>query len=168
LIEPYGQNLAILHLLSRSQMNIRSYQPEDEEAAIRLWRECGLVAPQNDPAKDIARKLKVNPEWFLVGELDGEIIASCMAGYEGHRGWINYLAVSPEHRRRGLGRQMTDEAERSLRAAGCPKINLQIRSSNTDVIAFYKAIGFKVDDVVSMGKRLEVDAGSTFSRRDRR
>lgn len=124
---------------------------------VRLWRECGLVAPQNDPAKDIARKLKVHPEWFLVGELDGTIVASCMAGYEGHRGWINYLAVSPERRKRGLGRQIMEKAETLLRAAGCPKINLQVRSSNADVIAFYESIGFGIDDVVSMGKRLEED-----------
>ncbi len=80
-----------------------------------------------------------------------------MAGYEGHRGWINYLAVSPEHRRKGYGRQIMAEAERLLRAAGCPKINLQIRSPNKDVIAFYRSIGFAVDDVVSMGRRLDAD-----------
>ena len=85
---------------------------------IGLWQQCGLVVRQNDPDKDIARKLKVNPEWFLVGGLDGRIVASCMAGYEGHRGWINYLAVSPEYRRRGFGRQIMAEAERLLRAAG--------------------------------------------------
>lgn len=138
-------------------MDIRSYQSEDRDDVIGLWQQCGLVVPQNDPDKDIARKLKVNPEWFLVGELDGRIVASCMAGYEGHRGWINYLAVSPEYRRRGFGRQIMAEAERLLRAAGCPKINLQIRSSNKDVIAFYRSIGFAVDDVVSMGRRLDPD-----------
>jgi len=138
-------------------MNIRSYQPDDKEAIIQLWRECGLVAPQNNPAKDIERKLKVNPEWFLVGELDDKIIASCMAGYEGHRGWINYLAVSPEHQRQGFAKQIMAEAESLLKDAGCPKINLQVRSSNTNVIAFYKSIGFKNDDVISMGKRLEYD-----------
>jgi ribosomal protein S18 acetylase RimI-like enzyme len=139
-------------------MDIRSYRPDDRDDVIRLWRDCGLVVPQNDPGKDIARKLKVNPEWFLLGELDSRIVASCMAGYEGHRGWINYLAVSPEHRRRGLARQIMAEAERLLRAAGCPKINLQIRSANMDVIAFYRSIGFAIDDVVSLRKRLEVDA----------
>ncbi|MBN1359770.1 MAG: GNAT family acetyltransferase [Sedimentisphaerales bacterium] len=121
------------------------------------------MAPQNDPAKDIARKLRVNPEWFLVGELDGRVVATCMAGHEGHRGWINYLAVSPAHRRRGLAKRIMAEAERLLRAAGCPKINLQIRSSNADVIAFYESIGFKTDDIVSLGKRLEADAGDGCS-----
>ena len=140
-----------------NEMNIRSYKPDDKEAIIDLWRECGLLASQNDPAKDIERKLKVNPEWFLIGELDDNIIASCMAGYEGHRCWINYLAVSPEHQRRGFAKKIMAEAEALLKAAGCPKINLQIRSANVNVAAFYKSIGFKNDDGVSMGKRLEHD-----------
>jgi len=80
-----------------------------------------------------------------------------MAGYDGHRGWINYLAVHPNHQHNGLGGRMMDEAEIRLRAAGCPKINLQVRSTNTNTIEFYKKIGFKVDDVVSLGKRLEPD-----------
>ncbi len=99
----------------------------------------------------------MNPEWFLVGELDGKIVATCMLGYEGHRGWINYLAVAPEYQKRGIARQIIDEAERLLRQAGCPKINLQVRATNAQVIEFYKRIGFKVDDVMSMGKRLETD-----------
>jgi ribosomal protein S18 acetylase RimI-like enzyme len=138
-------------------MKIRPFQHEDTTAVIALWSVCGLLAPQNDPAKDIDRKMQVNPEGFLVGEAHGRIIATCMAGYEGHRGWINYLAVSTEHRRRGLGRQMVAAAEAYLKTSGCPKINLQVRSSNTDVMAFYAALGFVVDDVVSMGKRLGVD-----------
>lgn len=124
---------------------------------IDLWERCGLVAPQNNPHKDIERKLRVNPEWFLVGELNGRIIATCMAGYEGHRGWINYLAVSPDYRRQGYAKQIMNAAEVHLRSAGCPKINLQVRSSNAAVIEFYKAIGFSRDDVRSMGKRLEPD-----------
>ena len=82
-----------------------------------------------------------------------------MAGYEGHRGWLNYVAVTPEHRRGGLGRAMVEEAERLLREAGCPKINLQVRTSNQAVIKFYRRLGYVVDDVVSMGKRLERDNG---------
>ena len=80
-----------------------------------------------------------------------------MAGYEGHRGWINYLAVAPEHQGKGLGRAMMAEAERLLREAGCPKINLQVRSANAKVIEFYRRLGYTVDDVVSLGKRLEDD-----------
>ncbi|HSI59163.1 MAG TPA: GNAT family N-acetyltransferase, partial [Ideonella sp.] len=87
----------------------------------------------------------------------GEIVGSVMAGFEGHRGWINYLAVDPGHQKRGLGRALMDWAEQGLRAAGCPKINLQIRAGNAPVIAFYRAIGFAQDEVVSFGKRLETD-----------
>ena len=138
-------------------MNIRAFHPNDESAVVELWRRCGLVRPSNDPHKDIARKLLVRPDLFLVGLVDNTIVATAMAGYEGHRGWINYLAVAPEHRRTGLARQIMGEAERLLREAGCPKINLQVRSTNSEVIEFYRRIGFAVDDVVSLGKRLIED-----------
>jgi len=136
---------------------IRPFSPGEEEAVVALWVDCGLVVPHNDPRRDIARKLKVNPEWFLVGLLDGRIVGSCMAGYEGHRGWINYLAVSPSLRHRGLARQLMEVATGLLRNAGCPKINLQVRSGNRQVIAFYRSLGFHEDDVVSLGLRLEQD-----------
>jgi ribosomal protein S18 acetylase RimI-like enzyme len=138
-------------------MLIRPFQPSDESAVIDLWQRCGLVRPWNDPKKDIARKMLVRPDLFLVGLIDDAIVATAMAGYEGHRGWINYLAVAPEHRRAGLARQLMQEAERLLLVEGCPKINLQIRSTNAEVIEFYRRIGYAVDDVVSMGKRLTND-----------
>ena len=94
---------------------------------------------------------------FLVGLLDEVIVASIMIGYEGHRGWINYLAVSPECQKRGFGKRMMEEAERLLRAESCPKISLQIRTSNVEVLGFYRAIGFVQDEVISLGKRLEHD-----------
>lgn len=138
-------------------LQIRPYRFDDEEVVVALWATCQLIGPLNNPHQDIARKLRVNPEWFLVGELDGKIVATCMVGYEGHRGWINYLAVAPECQRRGVARQIMDEVERLLRQVGCPKINLQVRTANAQVIEFYKSIGFKVDDVISMGKRLETN-----------
>jgi ribosomal protein S18 acetylase RimI-like enzyme len=136
---------------------IRPYQPDDEGKVINLWLQCNLVVPHNNPRRDIERKLEVNPEWFLMGILDDELVATCIAGYEGHRGWINYLAVSPRYRRRGIATKMMKEAETRLRAAGCPKINLQIRASNREVIKFYESIGYLDDGVVSVGKRLERD-----------
>ena len=135
-------------------MQIRPYRPADEAAVIALWRECGLVR-WSDPQKDIARKLKVNPEWFLVGEIDGQVMATCMVGYEGHRAWINLLGVAPAHQRGGYGRALVAEAERLMRTVGCAKINLQVLSTNAKVIAFYERLGFATDHVVSMGKRLE-------------
>lgn len=136
---------------------IRRFETRDSEAVVALWQACGLTRPQNDPRKDIARKLKVNPEWFLVAEQRGAIVGSVMAGYEGHRGWINYLGVAPALQRGGLGRRLMDEAETRLRAAGCPKINLQVRPDNKAAIAFYERIGFAVEGAVSLGKRLERD-----------
>ena len=138
-------------------MEIRPFQLEDEDAVISLWQRCDLVRPWNDPRKDIRRKLGIRPDLFLVGLLGGQIVACVVAGYEGHRGWLNYLAVAPEHQRHGLARAIVEEAERLLRSAGCPKINLQVRTSNHGVIGFYKRLGYSVDDVVSMGKRLEHD-----------
>ena len=136
------------------QLAIRPFQPADQPDVIDLWHLCNLVVPHNDPATDIAAKLQIQPELFLVGTVDDRIVATVMAGYEGHRGWINYLAVSPDCRRRGIGRRMVAEAEFGLRELGCPKANLQIRSSNQSVIAFYRRLGFSQDDVVSLGKRL--------------
>ena len=142
---------------------IRPYHPMDKEGVIALWQECHLIAPQNNPQLDIRRKLKVNPEWFLVGEIEEIIVASCMAGYDGHRGWINYLGVRPACRRQGIASKVLKEAEKGLRAAGCPKINLQIRETNKEVIRFYERVGYKTDPVLSMGKRITVDA---LERRD--
>jgi ribosomal protein S18 acetylase RimI-like enzyme len=136
---------------------IRPYQSEDESEVIDLWLQCNLIVPQNDPGRDIERKLRVRPEWFLIGVLDGKVVATCMAGYEGHRGWINYLAVSPQYRRRGIATEIMEEAEKKLRFAGCPKINVQVRESNEEVIRFYERLGYSKDPVVSMGKRLVPD-----------
>ncbi len=137
---------------------IRPFRSADEADVISLWRACDLIRDWNDPAKDIRRKLRVQPEMFLVGLLDAEIVASVMAGYEGHRGWINYLAVAPEHRRAGLGREMMAAAEARLAVVGCPKVNLQVRAGNQEAVEFYRRLGYRVDDVVSLGRRLESDS----------
>ncbi|BAS26863.1 GNAT family acetyltransferase [Limnochorda pilosa] len=138
-------------------MEIRPFEPTDEAAVIALWERCELTRPWNDPRKDIRRKLHVCAELFLVGERDGKIIATVMVGYEGHRGWINYLAVAPEHQRQGFGRMMMEEAERLLERERCPKVNLQVRAENQAAIEFYQRLGYSVDRVISMGKRLEND-----------
>ncbi|WKJ88801.1 GNAT family acetyltransferase [Methylomonas montana] len=139
-------------------MKIRSYQTGDQDALIALWDECGLLRPWNDPYLDIERKLGVQPELFLVGvNGDQKIIASAMAGFDGHRGWVNYLAVAPDKRRLSLGRQLMNEAERLLIERGCPKLNLQVRTGNLEVLEFYRKLGYVQDDVVSLGKRLIQD-----------
>ena len=138
-------------------LTIRSYGHDDESAVVALWHACGLVRPWNDPRRDIARKLTVQPELFLVGTIDDTIVATAMVGYDGHRGWINYLAVDPAHRLRGHARRLMDEAERLLLARGCPKLNLQVRAGNDAVLAFYAALGYQPDGAVSLGKRLIPD-----------
>ena len=138
-------------------MLIRPFARRDEDAAIALWRACDLTRPWNDPRRDIARKLTVQPELFLVGEEGGKLVATLMAGYEGHRGWVNYLAVSPPHRRRGYARVLMQEAESRLLALGCPKLNVQVRSANAEALDFYRALGYLRDEAVSLGKRLIAD-----------
>ncbi len=138
-------------------IDVRPFRPADEEAVVDLWWRCGLLRPWNDPHKDIARKLGVQPEWFLVATCAGRITATVMAGFDGHRGWVNYLAVDPQSQRRGLGRAIMAAAERLLRDAGCPKINLQIRRDNAGAIRFYERVGFAEDAVVFYGKRLVAD-----------
>jgi ribosomal protein S18 acetylase RimI-like enzyme len=139
------------------ELLVRSYLPPDREGLVSLWAVCGLVRPWNDPYRDIDRKLARDPENLLVVEHDGEVVGSVMVGYEGHRGWVNYLAVHPDHRGRGLGRRLMERAEELLGRLGCAKVNLQVRSSNEEAIGFYRRIGYSVDDSVSMGRRLEVD-----------
>ena len=138
-------------------MKIRPYQALDNDQVVALWRACDLTIAANDPRKDIERKLAVSPELFLLGEFEGKVVASVMTGYEGHRGWINYLAVEPDHRRKSYGRLMMAAAEQLLDELGCPKINLQVRSANAAVVAFYASLSYATDDVVSMGKRLRID-----------
>lgn len=131
------------------------YSSEYQDDVVDLWRKCNLVVPQNDPVEDIQRKLVFQPDLFFVALLDGKVIGSIMVGYEGHRGWMNYLAVLPEHQRRGYGRKLVEKAVDELKRLGCLKVNLQVRRSNVSVVEFYKHLGFKDDDVVGLGKRLK-------------
>lgn len=135
-------------------MIIRPFTLADTEQTIALWRACELIASHNDPLKDIERKMKVDPDLFLVGDKDGQVIATVMAGYEGHRGWIYYLAVSPQHQGQGIGKVIVLEAEKLLLAKGAPKIDLMVRSTNDKVIGFYQSLGYAAEAVTVMGKRL--------------
>ena len=138
-------------------MQIRPYLEADEHAVVDLWHACDLTRAWNNPHQDIARKLNVQRELFLVGEVEAGIVASVMAGFDGHRGWINYLAVHPEFQRRRLGQRLMQAVEALLLDAGCPKINLQIRSTNESAVGFYRSLGFAQDEVVSYGKRIIAD-----------
>jgi ribosomal protein S18 acetylase RimI-like enzyme len=137
--------------------HIRAYQDSDKSDVIKLWHQVGLAMPQNNAEKDIERKLQVNPELFLVAIMDDLVIASVMGGYDGHRGWINYLGVSLDHQRQGVASAMMSEIQGKLNGIGCAKINLQVRKTNTEAIKFYQSIGYLDDNVVGLGKRLEED-----------
>jgi ribosomal protein S18 acetylase RimI-like enzyme len=138
-------------------MEIRTYQKGDQAGVIDLWKRCGLVVPWNDPQKDIDRKMAVDADLFLVCIADNIVIGSAMGGYDGHRGWVNYLAVCPSQQRKGIGRMLMAAVEEIILGKGCPKINIQVRTSNKDVLAFYESLGYKIDNVVSLGKRLISD-----------
>jgi len=139
-------------------MKIRAYETEDEQAVVALWQECGLTRPWNDPRRDIALKLTEQPELFLVGTHDGAVVSTAMVGFDGHRGWIYYLAVAPRYRGKSLGRMLMQEAERLLIERGCPKLNLQVRTSNTEAVEFYRKLGYSQDEVMSFGRRLIPDS----------
>jgi ribosomal protein S18 acetylase RimI-like enzyme len=143
--------------MKKNNMRIRQFEPKDQEKVIALWRKVGIIRVTNDPENDIEKKLAHSPELFLVAEVDGDIAGSVMIGYEGHRGWIYYLGVSPELQRTKIGTALMQRAEELLRERRCPKINLMIRKSNLQVIEFYKQIGFLEDEVICMGKRLIYD-----------
>ena len=137
-----------------AEFKIRLFQDSDRSDVIDLWHRCNLVVPQNDPQHDIDLKLKAQSDLFFVGTVSNKIVATVMAGYDGHRGWIYYLAVDPDYQRKQIGRRMMEKAESALQKRGCPKINLQVRTSNQAVISFYERLGFSNDDVIGLGKRL--------------
>lgn len=138
-------------------MKIRAFEAHDESAIVALWEACKLTRPWNDPHKDIARKLTVQRELFLVGETENGIVASVMAGYEGHRGWVNYLAVAPAFRGRGYGRALMQHVETELERRGCPKLSLVVRKSNGGAMEFYRHLGYVEDESITFGKRLIAD-----------
>jgi len=136
-------------------VQIRPYQDSDRQAVIALWRRVFPDAPaHNDPATDIDRKLAVQSELFFVALSGESLIGTAMAGFDGHRGWVYYVAVSPEYRRRGVGTALMRRVEEALAARECGKLNLQIRASNEPVVAFYRALGYAIEDRISMGKHL--------------
>jgi ribosomal protein S18 acetylase RimI-like enzyme len=125
----------------------------EADAVVALWRRCRLTRPWNDPLADLAQARATPTSTVLAGHVGGVLVATVMAGYDGHRGWIYYLAVAPEARRTGLGRRMMQAAEAWLRARGAPKIQLMVRNDNAGAVGFYERLGFERQDVVTLGKR---------------
>jgi ribosomal protein S18 acetylase RimI-like enzyme len=136
-------------------MNIRPFQESDESSVIALWTAVfAYSAPHNDPASVIRHKLAVQRDLFFVALLDGVLVGTVMGGYDGHRGWVYSLTVAPQVRRRGIGAALMHHLEQELALRGCPKVNLQVLSSNAATVNFYKKLGYSVEERVSMGKLL--------------
>ncbi len=127
------------------------------DQVLALWQQTGLTVPHNNPQLDIARKMAHSPELFLVAQSSGIVLGTLMCGYDGHRGWLNYLAVDPGYQRQGVARDLVDAAIERLQTLGCAKVNLQVRDGNSSAVAFYKDIGFNQDQVISLGRRLIQD-----------
>ena len=144
-------------------MTIRAFRPADAEAVVRLWRECGLTRPWNDPYRGIARKLTVQPELFLVAEDSGAVIGTAMVGFDGHRGWVSYFAVDPHRQGQGHGGALRAEAERLLIGLGCPKIMLMVRKDNSSVVELYRHLGYELEQTALLGKRLIPDVTGSGS-----
>lgn len=140
-----------------TSMHIRQYMSGDEGAVVALWQTCGLTRPWNNPKADIERKVRDGSELFLVGTIDESIVATAMGGYDGHRGWVYYLAVTPDLQKQGMGKQMMKALEEKLTGIGCPKIDLMVRGTNSGVVEFYKSIGYIVEDTILMSRRLIED-----------
>ncbi|HEY7425522.1 MAG TPA: GNAT family acetyltransferase [Gemmataceae bacterium] len=136
-------------------MHVRSYEDSDESDVIALWNEVlPDSAPHNDPATTIRKKLLVERELFFVATVDAAVVGTVLGGYDGHRGWVYSVAVKPRNRRAGIGSALLRRLEQALAARGCLKVNLQVRTSNAAVAAFYEKLGYSVEERVSMGKRL--------------
>ncbi len=141
--------------MDADDLDIRPFREADADAVVALWRLCfPNDPPRNEPTAVIRRKLGTQRELFLVGVVRGRVAATALGGYDGFRGWVYHLAVHPDRRRLGIGRRLMDEIETRLRALGCPKLNLQVRATNQDVVGFYRALGYAIENHVSMGKEL--------------
>lgn len=137
------------------QPEVRQYQDKDEQALVRLWRQVlPCTAPHHDPSTSLKQKLAHDREGILVATMDDQIVGAVMGGFDGHRGWIYSLAVDVAHRRQGVGTALVQQMESLLRQRGCLKVNLQVHASTAEVIGFYEELGFEVQQIISMGKRL--------------
>ena len=140
-------------------MRVRAVTAADADALVALWRQvfpeyADPSRPQRDPRANIERKLAFGDGLFWLAE-ENEVIGSAMAGYDGHRGWLYSVGVHPARRGQGLGRALVAHAERELAALGCPKINLQVLEAKPDAVAFWRALGYVPDPVLSLGRRLD-------------
>lgn len=141
--------------MTDDKLIIRPLTDKDIDATISLWAACGLTRPHNDPHQDVTlARGRANSE-ILIGELNGEIMASVMVGHDGHRGWVYYLSTHPRAQGQGFSDQMMRAAEAFVRARGVRKLELMIRNGNSGVRDFYKRIGYATEPVIVMSRWLD-------------
>ncbi len=136
-------------------VTVAEARPNDAEAVIALWQACGLTRPWNDPRRDYRLAVEGPCSAVLLLRDEAALAAGVMVGFDGHRGWVYYLAVAPERRRQGLGRRMMAEAETWLQARGAPKIQLMVRDDNEAALGFYEALGLERQKVATFGRFFE-------------
>ncbi|MBF9151180.1 GNAT family acetyltransferase [Novosphingobium jiangmenense] len=134
-------------------VSIRAATAAEREATVTLWEAAGLTRPWNDPRSDFDLALATPTSTILLAEAQNQPIGSVMVGFDGHRGWVYYLATSPDRRGQGIGRALMAAAEDWLKALGSPKIQLMVRGDNASARGFYNALGYELQDVVTIGKR---------------
>ncbi|MFT7458820.1 MAG: ribosomal protein S18 acetylase RimI-like enzyme [Planctomycetota bacterium] len=136
-------------------MKIRKLDIAERDELASFWRKAFPDDPShNDPVKVIAEKLAVD-DLIFVAEENNIIIGACMAGYDGHRGWLYAVAIEHKLRRKGIGKELVTFAIACLKELGCGKVNLQIRKGNEQAEDFYKSLGFITEERISMGIRFE-------------
>ena len=140
-------------------VELRCFRMEDTEGLLALWRECGIAVREDRPRLTIQKKMNHSPEAFWVACVEGRVVASLMAGYDGVRGWLYRLAVLPDFRSRGVGRALVDKAESWLRELGCPKVKLQVEPGDEGPIEFYRRLGYERRDLVDMSRLLASERG---------
>ena len=138
-----------------SALIISSIEDNDLAGVIRLWRRAGLVREWNDPSGDIAQARKERNSTILLGRHEGALVASVLVGHDGHRGWVYYVSVDPDHRSKGYGRDIMTAAENWLRARGIAKLQLMVRGDNANVHAFYESLGYYDQKRVTFAKWLD-------------
>ena len=143
-----------MNKVNESMLAVRTYQQNDLDTVIALWKDCGLLVPWNNPYTDIESKMQDSPGLFFVALLEDKLVGTCMAGFDGHRGWVYYMAVEKSHRNQGIARRLLAKAESSLAELGCAKLELMVRKSNRRVVDTYRALGFKEEEVSVLSKRL--------------
>lgn len=138
-------------------VHIRTFSQNDRKPVISLWEACGLLSPWTDPDYDISAKILMQPEGFIVGVINGQLMASAMVEFDGQRGSVFNLAVLPEYQTAGFGKQMMQHVETILSRVGCPKLNIIVRNASPSVLAFYEAMGYQKEEISCVGMRLILD-----------